>query len=180
MRIRTTRWAGLWLLFATMSVWASTQPQSGTFEEGMAAYDEAVASQEPFHPGFKQALAILEPLSEQGNLPARYHVGILYYLGAGGITIDQVQGITFIKEAADAGYPTAQAFMGLLAENGDGMFVRRGEPYALGWYLRAADGGQCAAMKRIIAAYEKGELGLSQNPEEAEPFRERLEDCTRR
>ena len=172
------------VVFGAALLWIGSagaqSPASGKLEEGLNAYDEAIASKEPFHPGYKRALAAWEPLAQAGDLVAQYHVGLLYYFGAGGITIDQVKGIQLIKGAAQAGYPTAQAFMGLMSENGDGMFTKRGEPEALGWYLRAADGGQCAGVKRMVKAYENGELGLVKNPEIAKELTERLERCTRR
>lgn len=172
------------LLVLAPGAFASTLTKAdagaGTYEAGMQAYDEAVASKELFHPGYKQALAIWEPLSDSGHLGARYHVGILYYFGAGGVTIDQVKGFSLIRRAAEDGYPTAQAFLGLLSENGDGMFQKRGEDEALKWYSLAADAGQCAGLKRMAQAYQAGELGVAKDPAKASALQARLPGCQRR
>ena len=153
---------------------------ANAYAAGLEAYDSAVASKELFHPGYKQALAIWEPLVGSGHLGARYHVGILYYFGAGGVTIDQVKGFGMIRRAAEDGYPTAQAFLGLLSENGDGMFQKRGTDEALKWYSLAAEAGQCAGLKRMAKAYDDGELGVTKDAAKATALRARLPDCQKR
>lgn len=167
-------------LLALAIAFGPAAAQTGSFEDGLSAYEAAVASQDESHQGFKRAFEIWEPLAEQGHPGAAYHVGLYYYLGAGGLVFDQPRGINFVQQAAADGYATAQAFLGLMSEKGDGIAVRRSQEDSLMWYLRAALGGQCAGVKRIAIAYENGELGLAADADRAAHWQERVEGCIRR
>lgn len=166
------------LLLSAVTAGAPAAPAS--FEDGLAAYDRAVESGDPAHPGYQEAFTIWLPLVEAGHPGATYHVGMLRYFGAGGVPIDQAEGIRLIRSAADEGYPTAEAFLGLLAEQGDGTVVRRSEKDALAWYRKAAAQLQCAAVRRIARAYRLGELGLEADPEQTEIWTGHLAGCRRR
>ena len=150
------------------------------FEAGLVFYDKAVTSREPFHEGFKQAYVVWEPLADAGHPGAQYHLGLLHYLGAGGVTVDQPVGIGLIKSSAESGYGTAQAFLGLLAEHGDGTAFLHRDDVAIEWYTKAAESGSCAGVKRISHAFANGELGLTKSSEEAERWRGRIATCTKR
>jgi len=139
-----------------------------------------VQSGELDHPGYREALALWEPFARSGHPGASYHVGLLHYFGAGGVSFDQPKGIGLIRSAARQGYPTAQSFLGLLAEQGDGVAVRRSDEEALDWYRKAAAQDQCAAVRRLARAYEQGELGLERAPEQAEQWGRRVAGCRRR
>ena len=159
---------------------ADSKPASGSFEAGLAIYDAANAAGDPFHEGYKQALAIWEPLVAAGHTGALYHVGLLYYLGPGRITVDQARGHALIREAANGGYGTAQGLLGFMSEKGDGLMQNRGPDIALRWYMLGAHNRHCASLRRIIKAYQAGELGLQVDEIAAERWSQRLEGCRKR
>jgi TPR repeat protein len=169
----------IYLCFA-VPAFAQADAASAQFEAGLKHYDAASASKEPFHEGYKKALEIWKPVAEEGHPAARYHVGMLYYLGAGGITVDQVLGFAMIRRVAEEGYPTAQAFLGFLSENGDGLFQNKGDERVVNWYGKAAEGGHCYAIKRMAKAYGNGELGLAKDPAKVEELKSRLPTCVKR
>ncbi|MCB1740822.1 MAG: hypothetical protein KDK91_10660 [Gammaproteobacteria bacterium] len=150
------------------------------FAAALSDYDIAIQSKDPRHPGFEKALAAWRPLVESGHLGALYHVGLFHYLGVGGAVIDPALGIGMIRKSAESGYATAQAFMGLLSDKGDGTAVLRSEENALRWYQQAAAQNQCAAVKWMINAYSSGYPGLDPSMARLESLRKGLPDCKRR
>lgn len=126
-------WLGLATVIPTRAALASTDAARAQrqFEQALVAYDEAVASRVPDHRGFATALEMWRPLAEDGHAGAQYHVGLMHYLGVGGATINQLLGINMIRASAQAGYPTALVFMGLMADRGDGVVAKRGPDIAL-------------------------------------------------
>ena len=160
----------------------------GSYEEGLALYDEAAAlrpaDDETFARAqdlYGQAYAIWIAVPESERPPAmRYHLAMLYYLGAGDVKINQPLAMEMFEAAAAEGYPLADAFIGFLHERGDGMMVSNNQELALERYERAAAGNNCAALKRLAAAYRDGDLGLRADAPRAEAYAARIPDCVRR
>lgn len=146
----------------------------------LAVYDEAVASKDPKHPGFKQAREAWEPLAAGGDPASTYHLGMLHLFGLGEAAFDQLNAVLKIQMAAEHRYPPAQTFMGLLAEQGDGSVVAADAKLALDWYTRGALGGHCAAVRRLVQAYEQAELGVAADAGKADEWRARLDGCRKR
>lgn len=146
----------------------------------LAAYDEAVASRDPKHPGYAAARAAWEPLADGGDPASAYHLGMLHMFGLGGASFDQLQAVRLIEAAAKSRYPPAQTFMGLLAERGQGLMVAVDESLALAWYTHGARGGHCAAVRRLVRAYGEGELGVAPDAGTADDWRARLDGCRKR
>jgi TPR repeat protein len=146
----------------------------------LAIYDEAVASKDPKHPGFKQAREAWEPLADGGDPASTYHLGMLHLFGLGGAAFDQLDAFRKIETAAEHRYPPAQTFMGLLAERGDGLIVALDAKLALEWYAHGALGGHCAAVRRLVKAYEQAELGVAADAGKAGEWRGRLDGCRKR
>lgn len=88
--------------------------------------------------------------AENGSAPAQFYVALWY--SAGGIYAsapDEAKSIEYLKKSADAGYPTAQWFVGTALVNGQAGFTRdekaglelikkaavQGEKNAIGWLL---------------------------------------------
>lgn len=86
--------------------------------------------------------------AENGSAPAQFYVALWY--SAGGIYAsapDEIKSIEYLKKSADAGYPTAQWFVGAALVNGQAGFTRdekaglelikkaavQGEKNAIGW-----------------------------------------------
>ena len=146
----------------------------------LAVYDEAVASNDPKHPGYKKAREAWEPLAAGGDPAATYHLGMLRLFGLGGAAFDQLQAAVMIQMAAEHRYPPAQTFLGLLAERGDGSVVAADDKLALDWYTNGALGGHCAAVRRLVQAYEQAELGVAADAGKADEWRARLDGCRKR
>lgn len=146
----------------------------------LAVFNEAVASKDPKHPGYKKARETWEPLAAAGDPASTYHLGMLHLFGLGGASFDQLQAVLMIRKAAEHRYPAAQTFMGLLAERGDGLIVVANEELALEWYTHGALGGHCAAVRRLVQAYEQAELGVVADAGKADEWRVRLDGCRKR
>lgn len=161
--------------------WPADDPDTGAeYRSALAAFDEATASGDPDHPGFGRAREAWTRLAAGGSAGAAYHLGVLHLYGMGGAAFDQVRAVRLIQEAARNGFPPAQTFLGLLAERGDGTMVLADERLALDWYTHGARGGHCAAVRRLVDAYERGELGAAAAASEAAGWRARLDGCRRR
>ena len=146
----------------------------------LADYDEAVASRDPKHPGFNRAREAWEPLVAGGDPAASFHLAMLHMFGLGGADFDQVAAFRLIEKAAEHRHAQAQTFMGLLAERGDGTMVTVNEGLALEWYTHGAKGGHCAAVRRLVRAFEEGELGVAADAGKADEWRTRLDGCRKR
>ena len=146
----------------------------------LAVFDEAVASKDPKHPGYKKAREVWEPLAAAGDPASTYHFAMLRFFGLGGASFGQLEAVLMIEKAAEHRYPAAQTFMGLLAEQGDGLVVAAGQELALEWYTHGALGGHCAAVRRLVRAYEQAELGVAADAGKADEWRARLDGCRKR
>ena len=164
-----------------LSMFISTGAHAaGTFEEGLAYFDQANAAQDPKHEGYARAYAIWSDPALAEHSAAQYHLGVLHFYGLGGAEFDQYKGISLFRQSAEAGYHVAQAFMGFAAENGDDVFVAKDEAVALEWYQKAAQANHCVAIRRLEQAYQNGELGLSVNEDKAAEWRQRRDSCRTR
>ena len=146
----------------------------------LAVFDEAVTSKDPKHPGYKKAREAWQPLAAAGDPASTYHSGMLHLFGLGGASFDQLEAVLMIEKAAEHRYPAAQTFMGLLAERGDGLMVAVDQELALEWYTHGALGGHCAAVRRLVRAYEQAELGVVADAGKADEWRARLGGCRKR
>ena len=146
----------------------------------LADYDEAVASGDPKHPGYARARKAWEPLAAAGDPASSYHLAMLHLFGLGGAAFDQLAAVRLIEGAAEHRYPPAQTFMGLLAERGDGTMVAADEGLALEWYTHGAQGGHCAAVRRVVRAWREGELGVTPDAGKAREWSVRLDGCRKR
>ncbi len=75
---------------------------------------------------------------------------------------------------AEAGNADAQAWIGSLYANGDGVDVD--DSAAFSWYLKSAEGGNIQAQNNIGAMYAMGN-GIAKNPEEAVRWFERAAEA---
>jgi TPR repeat protein len=149
------------------------------FAQAKAAFAEASASGNGEHEAYDRAHALWRALAEDGDVRARYHIGILHLFGLGKAEFDHRLAMENVRAAADGGYPQAQSYMGLIAETGDGSIARRGDDIALEWWRKAAEGGHCAAIRRMARAYGNGELGLSANAATADAWAAREAGCSK-
>ena len=71
-----------------------------------------------------------------------------------------LQAFEQFKKAADKGYASAMAYLGIMYQSGDG--IAQDYKLAAEWYHKAAEKGDAFAMTRLGLAYEKGE-GVAQD-----------------
>ena len=145
-------------------------------EDVYTQLDEALRSGRVKHVGFDRAFKELSPLAEQGDPKAMFHVSILYYLGVGGAPRDANKAKELITDSAEKGYALAQY---QLANNYEhGVYGDKDFTAALDWYTRAAKAGMCGAIKRLINAYDRGELGLPKDQGKMAEWSKKAEACT--
>ena len=167
------------LLCVALALAGTVGAADNRFEQAKAAFAEASASGNGEHEGYDRAHALWLTLAQEGDLRARYHIGILHMFGLGKAQFDQGLAMQHVRAAAQAGYAQAQSYMGLVSENGDGSLTRRGDEVAFGWWLKGAEGGHCAAVRRMVRAYSNGELGLAADAEKAQGWARKEAGCSR-
>ena len=113
--------------------------------------------------------------ADAGDADALYQLA-LFHLGLGG-EWQPAAAIPMITEAAAAGVPEAQYWLGWQHESGD--LLEHDEAVALGWYQRAASVNHRLALARLADAYLSGELGLPRDAVLAAEFRARQALCLR-
>ena len=167
---------GLFALFLAGSSLA------GPLEDGKAAYDGR---------RYAEALQILQPLAEAGNIEAQNRMGLMYLFGEGApkdlalavrwfrmaadqgdaraqyqlgdiyAGIDPNQAVPWLTKAAEQGLNIAQVTLGADYENGWGV----GQDYAqaAAWYRRSADQGNINAQLSLGMMLSEGR-GVPKDP----------------
>jgi TPR repeat protein len=87
-----------------LSIFCLALPAWADFQAGMTAHDRE---------DYATALREWQPLAEQGNALAQYHVGMLYHKGRG-VPQDDRQARKWYAKAAAQGQPKAQFSLGTL------------------------------------------------------------------
>ena len=118
---------------------------AGPLEYGLAAYDRA---------DYATALKLFQPLAEEGNAAAQYHLGLMYYLGQG-VARDYKEAVKWYRLAAEQGYAVAQHNLGLIYKYGQG--IARDYVRAYMWIDLAAsvltgdEANQAASDRELVA-----------------------------
>jgi len=105
----------------------------------------------------------LKALAEQGNVPAQFNLGLMYYNGQG-VTQDYSETVKWFRKAAEQGNAPAQSNLGLMYYNGQGVAQDYSE--AVKWYRRAAEQGNAPAQSNLGGMYLTGQ-GVPKNDVEA-------------
>jgi TPR repeat protein len=128
-----------------LSIFCLAVPAWADFQAGMDAYDRE---------DYAAALREWQPLAEQGDALAQYHVGMLYHKGRG-VPQDDVQARKWYGKAAAQGQAKAQFSLGTLYFNGEG--GPKDYQQALRWFRLAADQGMALAQTKLAIMYDYGE-----------------------
>ena len=110
---------------------------AGPWEDGVAAYKRG---------DYATAVALMEPLAEEGDAAAQYNLGITYARGLTGRK-DYERSIKWFRRAADQGAALAQFNLGVIYQRGLG--VPQDYAEAAKWYLAAANGEERRAQLEI-------------------------------
>ena len=108
------------------------------------------------------AVSYLKLGAEAGDRRCAYVLGSILISGEG-VEADLVEGVRWMREAAEAELPVAQAYLGTLYANGEG--VEQEPSTAAEWYRRAAEYGNPLGQAALGAALFYG-VGVPADPVE--------------
>jgi TPR repeat protein len=123
-------------------------------------------------------LALAVGLAPAASAEGEYELGLAAYDEAAASRMPDA--LRLIEGAAEDGYALADAFIGLLHDKGDGMMVPHDPALAVARYERAAEGNNCAALKRLAQAYGEGKLDVEPDADRAAAYAARVPECVRR
>lgn len=104
---------------------------------------------------YEMALAILEPLADEGDSSAQHRLGILYRNGGKGLPQDHAKATMWFRKAAEQGHARSARSLAIAYEKGLG--VTPDLAMALRWYQRAADKGDGLAQLALGVRYANGQ-----------------------
>ena len=129
------------LLFVASEIaWA----QSADVQRAIDAYNEG---------DYAAAMAVWEPLANQGNRDAQFAMGVLYYEGHG-VNKNLDEALAWFRKAADSEHPTAMFNLGVAYWEGRGLSQNYAQ--AVDWWERAAESGDVASQYNLGLAYYRG------------------------
>ncbi|MEH6811774.1 MAG: sel1 repeat family protein [Motiliproteus sp.] len=111
--------------------------------------------------------------ADSGHCGALSVYGHLLHLHGNSIA-SKTQGAIYLQRAAEQGDMKAQFQMGRIYERGFESYFQCSTVKAVDNYLLAANQGHILAIKRLQDAYQKGELGLSQDEQLAHQWQDKL------
>ena len=111
---------------------------------------------------YEKAFKLLSEASDSGYMPARFHLGLMYY--GEGKHHDDKKAFLLIKQSADAGITEAEIFCGNMLISGTG--VEKNPVAGFGLVKHAAETGDSAALLMLSGLYLGG-VGTPKNPSEA-------------
>ncbi|MBH0203604.1 MAG: sel1 repeat family protein [Nitrospira sp.] len=127
-----------------LSIVCFALPAWADFQVGLTAHDRE---------DYATALREWQPLAEQGDAPAQYHLGMLYHKGRG-VPQDDGQARKWYAKAAAQGQAKAQFSLGTLYFNGEG--GSKDYQQALRWFRLAANQGEALAQTKLAIMYDDG------------------------
>ena len=110
---------------------------------------------------YQEALPLLRPFSEIGDVTAQLLIGVIYYYGDDSVKKDYGEAIKWLRKASKRGVSPAQWTLGIMYSKGLG--IKRDLVKAAKWYLRAAEQGDASAQLELGDMYENGKGGLKVN-----------------
>ena len=110
---------------------------------------------------YETVLRLGRPLADQGDVRAQSMVGLVHYLGRGGVPQDLDEAAKWFRLAGDQGDATAQFYLGLMYAEGRGVPQNYAE--AARWYRLAAERGDAPAQYNLALFLAKGEVGAADN-----------------
>jgi TPR repeat protein len=108
---------------------------------------------------YETALALLQPMVDQGHAAAQSRLGVMYFDGHG-VLQDYSEAVKWYRRAAEKGDTSAQSYLGFMYLKGRG--VPQDYAEALKWARPAADRGNARAQYTLGLMYEHGD-GLDQD-----------------
>lgn len=132
---------------------------AGDWEDALAAHDAGP---------YEQALALLEPLAEAGDVDAQNKLSHMYWYGEG-TPSDYARALGWSRRAAEAGSAHAMYDIGVHYRTGLGG-VTRSDAEAFAWFLKSAEGGDPHGARNVSTAYLMG-FGVEADPVQSSYWR---------
>ena len=140
-------------------VLASRSLLAAPLEDGVAALEAG---------RYEDALRMLRPLAEAGNIEAQLNLGALYDIG-GGVPKDRAQAAAWYRRAAEGGHAQAAVNLAVMYEAGSGVPQSLAE--SARWFRKSAELGHVRAQYYYALMCEEGN-GIPQDyPEAAKWYR---------
>ena len=105
-------------------------------------------------PDHRKAFEITLTAAKQGNLSAKFNLGMFYQNGVG-VAKNPDEAIKWIREAAEGGFDEAQNHLGFCY--GTGLNVVQDKQAAIKWYSLSAKQGHAKALSNLAAQHMNGE-----------------------
>ena len=112
---------------------------------------------------FETALALVQPLADQGLAVAELVLGVMHG-GGHGVPQNDAEAASWLQRAADQGCAEAQTILGVMYAKGRG--VTQSDVKAGQWFRKAADQDHAAAQSNLGLLYAEGR-GVAHNDAEA-------------
>ncbi|MEX0977031.1 MAG: tetratricopeptide repeat protein [Woeseia sp.] len=132
------------LRVALMSLVLASPGWGDDFAKGFYAYSEG---------DYAAALAVWQPLAEEGEAHSQFGMGLLNANGWG-LPLDDAAALKWYKLAAGQGHAEAQYNIGVMYQNGWG--VDQDDSEAFKWHEAAAESGFPAAQRSLGNMYANG------------------------
>ena len=129
-----------------------------------APFDDAVAAHG--RGDYAQAFKLFSPLAEQGDAPAQYNIGFMYYNGQG-VTQSYQEALKWFRLAAAQGFASAQNNIGWMYLKGYG--VTQDHQEALKLFRLAAAQGDATAIENLKHPEIVAAAQLQQNQQSNQP-----------
>ncbi len=118
----------------------------------------------------RKAIYWFEQAASQGDVGAQYMLAEAYLRGDG-VPISPERGFQWFSRLGELGFAPAQFQVAKAYAKGQG--VAQDNQLSFVWLERAANGGHHEAAQRLALAYAKGDLGLPQDPQQAEAWEQK-------
>jgi uncharacterized protein len=128
---------------------------AGPFEDGETAWRNG---------DHATALRLFRALAEEGKPAAQARLGLMYFVGIGGVPQNYAEAAKWYRLSANQGTASPQTMLGLMYARGQG--VPQDYVEAVRWYRKAAEQGFAAAQTHLGVMYEEGR-GVPQDYVEA-------------
>lgn len=110
--------------------------------------------------------ASIMQLAQQGDAPAQFNLGLIYYQGQG-VPQDYSKAVEWYTKAAGQKYALAQYNLGVSYRDGHG--VLQDYSSAAKWFTKAANQGDAQAQYNLGVMYKKGQ-GVPQDNDQAKSY----------
>lgn len=138
-------------IWAVVLFVAASPAFAGDYEDALAAHDAGK---------YEEALELLKPLGEAGNVDAQNKLSHMYWYGEG-TAVDYDEALRWSRRAAATG--SASAYYDIGVHYRAGLGVPQSDELAFEWQLKAANLGDSWAAKSVAVSYALGR-GVSPDP----------------